>query len=133
MRIMTPGLGALLLLGLTAAQPQVLQAQVLQAQVPEPPALTGAAHSVSGGGMNGLNGLLGDDQRLKMRDYLVREQRPSFYYEGRLKPGIVLPRRGYPLYDMPAKFGDRGYLYTIIYGQAVVVDPLTHVVVQILN
>src|SRR4051812_40392903 len=49
-----------------------------------------------------VGGILGVDDRPRFREYVVRERRPSYAYQGELRTGVVLPEAGVTYYDVPA-------------------------------
>jgi hypothetical protein len=93
----------------------------------------GLVGGVIGGVAGGINGLLGGDQRPRFREYVVREQRPSYRYEGELGVGAELPDRGVTYYEVPAEYGVREYRYTVVNGRTVLVDPRTRRIVQVIE
>jgi hypothetical protein len=65
---------------------------------------------VVGGVTGGVAGILGVDERPRFREYVVREQVPSYTYSEPLAVGAVLPEAGVRYYDVPAEYGSaRGY------------------------
>ena len=93
----------------------------------------GIVGGVVGGVAGGVGGLLGVDQRSGFRDYVVRERRSSYRYNGDVNVGVALPEAGVEYYDVPTDYGVRGYRYTVINGQTVLVDPQTRRIVQIID
>ena len=89
----------------------------------------GAAGAVIGG----IDGLLGIDQRPRFRQYVVTQNRPSYQYRETVGVGVVLPQSGVEYYDVPEEYGTRGYQYTIINGQTVLIDRRSRKIVQILD
>jgi hypothetical protein len=64
----------------------------------------------------------------------VREHRSAFRYDGRLAPGARLLLSGVTYYDVPAEYGvDPRYRYTIVNDRAVLVDPTTRRIVQVID
>jgi len=88
---------------------------------------------VVGGVAGGVAGLLGIDQRPKFREYVVQQHRPSYAYREEVRAGIVLPSDGVIYYDVPPEYGVSGYRYTVINDRAVLVDPRTREVVQVID
>jgi hypothetical protein len=88
---------------------------------------------VSGGVAGGVAGILGADQRPRVREYVVREARPSYRYERELSIGAELPSDGVQYYEVPAEYGVRDYRYTVVNGRSVLVDPRTHRVVEFID
>src|SRR5260221_7717260 len=41
-----------------------------------------------------VGGILGVDDRPRFREYVVRERRPSYAYQGEVRTGVVLPEAG---------------------------------------
>ncbi|MDF2115098.1 DUF1236 domain-containing protein [Roseiarcaceae bacterium H3SJ34-1] len=88
---------------------------------------------VVGGVTGGVAGLLGIEQRPKFREYVVEQHRPSYVYREVVRPGIVLPQEGVVYYDVPPEYGVTGYRYTVVNDRAVLVDPRTREVVQVID
>ena len=80
-----------------------------------------------------VGGILGVDQRPGFRDYVVRQNYPSYSYDGPFGVGAVLPRSGVTYYDVPASYGASGYSYTIVNGRTVLVEPGTGRIVQVID
>jgi hypothetical protein len=78
---------------------------------------------VVGGVTAGVAGLLGVDQRPRFREYVVRERRQSYRWDGQLSVGSEQPEDGVVYYQVPPEYGARGYRYTVVNGQTVLVDP----------
>lgn len=95
-----------------------------------PGAIVGGA---VGGVVGGVAGLLGVDQRPRFREYVVRQHVPSYRWNGDVSVGVVLPADGVTYYDVPEEYGVRGYRYTVINEQPVLVEPRSRRVVQIIN
>ena len=93
-------------------------------------AVVGGAVGAVGGG---IAGLIGADQRPRFHEYVVREHHNSFVYGQPVIVGSVLPDRGVTYYDVPPEYGVAGYRYTIVDGQAVLVDPTTHRIVEVIE
>jgi hypothetical protein len=93
----------------------------------------GPVGAVVGAVTGAVGGLLGVDQRPRFREYVVREQRPSYQYRDDVRVGSILPAEGIPYYDVPEEYGVRGDRYAVLNGQAVLVDPRTHRIIQIVD
>jgi hypothetical protein len=93
----------------------------------------GLVGGVVGGVTGGIAGLLGIDQRPRFREYVVREQVPSYRYSEEVRVGTVLPQSGVVYREVPAEFGVRGYSYTIVNDQPVLVEPRTRRIVQVID
>jgi hypothetical protein len=81
-----------------------------------------------------IGGILGVDDRPRFREYVAREHRPSYRYTEDFRVGAVLPERGVEFYEVPAEYHARpGYRYAIVNDRAVLVDPRSRRVVEILD
>jgi hypothetical protein len=80
-----------------------------------------------------VGGILGVEDRPRFHDYVVRERLPSYRYDEDLRVGAVLPESGVTYYDVPADYHVTGYRYTYVNDHAVLVDPRTHRIVQIID
>lgn len=97
-------------------------------------AVGGAVGGVVGGVNGAVAGILGIDQRPRFHEYVVREHRPSYHWGNEVRVGAVLPENGVTYYDVPAEYHVRpGYRYTVIDNRTVLVDPVTHEVVEVLE
>jgi hypothetical protein len=92
--------------------------------------VVGGALGAVGGG---IAGLIGADQRPRFHEYVVRERRPSYVYQGPVVVGAVLPEEGVTYYEVPPEYGVRDYRYTIVNNEPVLVDPRTHRVVEVIE
>jgi hypothetical protein len=80
-----------------------------------------------------IGGILGVDDRPRFRDYVVRERRPSYYYEGDVRVGTVLPRSGVTYYTVPREYRVPGYRYAYVNDRPVIVEPRTRRIVEIID
>lgn len=80
-----------------------------------------------------VGGILGVEDRPRFREYVVHERVPSYTYREPVRVGVVLPAEGVTYYEVPERFHVRGYRYTVINGQAVLVEPQTRRVVQVID
>jgi hypothetical protein len=80
-----------------------------------------------------VDGILGVEDRPRFREYVVRERHPSYRYDNDFRVGAVLPDSGVIYYDVPAEYHVTGYRYTYVNDHAVLVDPRTHRIVQIID
>jgi len=93
----------------------------------------GPVGAVVGGAGGAVVGALSEDQQPRFREYVVREARPSYTYQGEVVVGTVLPSTGVTFYDVPSEFGVTRYRYTIVNGRTVLVDPQTRTIVQVIG
>jgi hypothetical protein len=81
-----------------------------------------------------IGGILGVEDRPRFREYVVRENLPSYRYDSDFRVGVVLPESGVTYYDVPADYHvTGGYRYTYVNNHAVLVDPRTRQIVQIID
>jgi hypothetical protein len=81
-----------------------------------------------------VGGILGVDDRPRFRDYVYREHRPSYRYDGDVRVGVVLPARGVTYYEVPAEYHvRRGYRYAYINERPVLVETRTHRIVEVID
>lgn len=69
-----------------------------------------------------VGGILGVDDRPRFRQYVTRERRSSYAYDGDVRVGAVLPGSGVSYYDVPEEYNARGSRYTIVNDRPVLVD-----------
>jgi hypothetical protein len=80
-----------------------------------------------------VGGILGVEDRPRFREYVVREHHASYRYDHDFRVGAMLPESGVTYYDVPAEYHVTGYRYTYVNDHAVLVDPRTHRIVQIID
>ena len=119
------------------ATPLAAQAQGVPGGAEKGAAQGNAAAGPVGGGagdVSGSTGLVGADQASRFRDYALREHRSAIQFDERLQPGVRLPLAGVTYYAVPPEFGvSPRYRYTIVNGHAVIVDPTSRRVVQVID
>jgi hypothetical protein len=72
-------------------------------------------------------------QRPAFREYIVREQVPTYTVPDRIVVGATLPDAGVTIYDVPQTFGATPYRYTVVNGRTVLVEPRTRRIVQVIE
>jgi hypothetical protein len=80
-----------------------------------------------------VGGILGVEERPRFHEYVVHQRLPSYRYSDELRVGAVLPESGVVYYDVPADYHVTGYRYTYVNEHAVLVDPRTHRIVEIID
>jgi len=80
-----------------------------------------------------VGGILGVDTRPRFREYVIREHRPSYTYQGDIRVGTVLPAKGVSYYEVPAEYGPRGYRYTVVNDRPVIVEARTRRIVEVVD
>jgi hypothetical protein len=97
----------------------------------------GPVGAVVGGALGAVagtvGGILGVDDRPRFRTYVVQQRVPSYRYESEFRVGAVLPEQGVTYYEVPAEYHVSGYRYTYVNDRAVLVDPNTRQIVQIID
>ena len=97
----------------------------------------GPLGAVVGGTVGAVAGtigyILGVEDRPRFREYVVRERHPSYRYDNDFRVGAMLPESGVTYYDVPADYHITGYRYAYVNDHAVLVDPRTHRIVQIID
>jgi hypothetical protein len=101
-------------------------------------ATAGPLGAIVGGGLGAatgtISGILGIEERPRFRQYGIREDYPSFRYEGDVRVGAVLPRRGVTLYALPREYHvGPGYRYAIVNDQPVIVESRSLRIVEIIE
>ena len=76
---------------------------------------------------------IGTDQRPAFREYVIRQQVPTFTTTDRIVVGGVLPEAGITYYDVPQTYGATTYRYTVVNGQTVLVEPRSRRIVQVVD
>ena len=80
-----------------------------------------------------VGGILGVQDRPRFREYVVREHHPSYRYDDNFRVGAIMPESGVTYYDVPAEYHVKGYRYAYVNDHAVLVDPRTRQIVQIID
>ena len=80
-----------------------------------------------------VGGILGVEHRPRFREYVIREQRPSYRYSDDLRVGVVLPESGITYYEVPAEYNAPGYRYTYVNDRPVLVEPRSRRIVDIID
>jgi hypothetical protein len=73
------------------------------------------------------------EQRPAFREYIVREQVPTYTVPDRIVVGATLPDAGVTIYDVPQTFGATPYRYTVVNGRTVLVEPRSRRIVQVIE
>jgi hypothetical protein len=71
------------------------------------------------------------EHREPLREYIVRENRPSYRYDDEVVVGRELPRGAYESYPVPERYGVTEHHYAIVNGRAVVFHPQTRRVIHV--
>lgn len=98
----------------------------------------GPVGAVVGGALGAVagtvGGILGVEERPRFRTYVVEQRVPSYRYESDFRVGAVLPEQGITYYEVPAEYHvTNEYRYTYVNDRAVLVDPRTRQIVQIIE
>ena len=87
--------------------------------------VAGPVGAAVGGATGAVVGAISDTNAPRFREYVVREAKPSYTYQGEVVVGTVLPPSGVVFYEVPNEFGATQYRYTIVNGRTVLVEPQT--------
>jgi Protein of unknown function (DUF1236) len=79
-----------------------------------------------------IGGILGVDDRRHFHEYVVQQHHPSYRYND-LRVGAILPPDGVTYYDIPGEYHVQGYRYAYVNDHAVLVDPRTRQIVEIID
>ena len=94
----------------------------------------GPVGAVVGGAIGAVvGGALTPEQQPRVQQYVIQQRRPSYEYQQQVQVGAVLPSSGVQYYELPADYGVTDYRYTYVNERAVLVDPRTNRIVQILE
>lgn len=97
----------------------------------------GPVGAVVGGALGAVagtvGGILGVDDRPRFRTYVIEQRVPSYRYDSDFRVGAVLPEQGVTYYEVPAEYHASNYRYTYVNDRAVLVDPKTRQIVQIID
>ena len=86
-----------------------------------------------GAAVGTVGGILGVEERPRFRTYVTTQRHPSYRYESEFRVGAELPEVGVTYYDVPSDYHVSGYRYTYVNDHAVLVDPRTRRIVQIID
>ena len=89
------------------------------------------------GGVGGavVGAIVGDAAEPRFRTYVVEQRVPSYTYADPVAVGTVLPEQGVVYHRLPEEYGAQAsqYNYTVVNDRAVIVEPRTRRVVQIIE
>jgi hypothetical protein len=77
--------------------------------------------------------VIASDQTLRFGKYVMTHNPYSFRFEDKVRIGAVLSPDGPAYYPVPAEYGATEYVYSVVNGHAVLVDPRRFKIVQIVN
>jgi hypothetical protein len=95
--------------------------------------VAGPVGAVVGGVGGFIVGGISDETRPRFRTYVAQEKRTSYAYGHDVVIGAELPAGGVTYYEVPSEYGVKEYRYTVVNNHAVLVDPRTHRIVQIVD
>jgi hypothetical protein len=97
----------------------------------------GPLGAIVGGTVGAVAGTVGDilgvEDRARFHTYVVEQRLPSYRYDNDFRVGAVLPESGVTYYEIPGEYHIQGYRYAYVNDHAVLVDPRTHQIVQIID
>jgi hypothetical protein len=71
------------------------------------------------------------EHREPLREYVVRENRPSYRYENEVVVGRELPRAAYESYPVPERYGVREHHYAVVNNRVVIFHPETRRIIHV--
>ena len=86
----------------------------------------GAVGAIVGGGISA-------EQQPRVQQYVIQQRQPSYRYQEEVRVGAVLPPTGVQYYELPAEYGAPQYRYTYVNDRAVLVDPRTRQIIQVIQ
>jgi hypothetical protein len=103
--------------------------------------LSATAQSPSSAGTSGAIGtapsgpprVIASDQTLRFGKYVMTHNPLSFRFDDDARIGAVLSQDGPAYYPVSAEYGATEYVYSVVNGHAVLVDPRRFKIVQIVN
>lgn len=73
------------------------------------------------------------DDTPRFRTYVIEQRLPSYSYDPPVAVGTILPEEGVVYREVPVEHGAQGYRYTVVNGRAVVIEPRTRRIIQIID
>ena len=70
------------------------------------------------------------ERREPLREYIVRENRPSYHYDEEVVVGRELPPGAYESYEVPEEYVPRGHHYAIVNDRPVIFHPETRRIIH---
>jgi hypothetical protein len=71
------------------------------------------------------------EHREPLREYVVRENRPSYRYDDEVAIGRELPRGAYESYSVPERYGVREHHYAVVNNRVVIFHPETRRIIHV--
>ena len=71
------------------------------------------------------------EQRAPLREYVVRENRPSYRYEDEVVVGREMRPGAYESYPVPEQYGVREHHYAVVNNRVVVFHPQTRRIIHV--
>lgn len=92
----------------------------------------GPVGAVVGGVAGAVAGGIAESTRPQFREYVVTRRHPSHRVEAEIRVGSELPQT-VTYYEVPDRFGETRYRYTVVNDRTVLVDPSTRRIIQIIE
>jgi hypothetical protein len=115
------------MLAVTLAVSGVMTSNIARAEDPVAGAVVGAIV----GAAIASGAFVPDEHRERLHEYIARENRPSYRYDGEVAVGRELPRGAYESYPVPEEYGVRDHHYAIVNGRPVVFHPETRRIIHV--
>ena len=91
-----------------------------RAALAEDAAVAGAIVGAITGAAIASGAVIPYERREPLREYIVRENRPSYHYDEEIVVGRELPPGAYESYDVPEEYVPRGHHYAIVNDRPVI-------------
>jgi hypothetical protein len=92
----------------------------------------GPVGAVVGGAAGAIVGGIAETTRPQFREYVVERRHRSIEYDGEVAVGRTLPD-SVTYYEVPDRFGQTEYRYTVVNNRTVLVEPRTRRIVQVID
>src|SRR6266436_1356431 len=114
-----------------AALIAVLAFAAPRAALAEDAAVAGAIVGAITGAAIASGAVIPYERREPLREYIVRESRPSYYYHEEIVVGRELPPGAYESYEVPEEYVPRGHHYTIVNDRPVIFHRETRRIIHV--
>jgi hypothetical protein len=102
-----------------------------RAALAEDAAVAGAIVGAITGAAIASGAVIPYERREPLREYIVRENRPSYHYDEEIVVGRELPPGAYESYDVPEEYVPRGHHYAIVNDRPVIFHRETRRIIHV--
>jgi hypothetical protein len=97
----------------------------------EDPVAAGVAAGIITGAAIATGAVVPYEHREPLREYVVRENRPSYRYEDEVEVGRELRPGPYESYPVPERYGVREHHYVVVNNRVVIFHPQTRRIIHV--